>query len=301
MTMVYVLVAVVVLAVIIFLVTRKPAQPTLPEAKKPEALEAKKAKVKEEEEERPRARPIPKTIKETPSAKREEREAAREVRVVENPRPSVARSPKRTSASPAVFDPATVRRGLARTRGGLIARLSDLIRGRKVVDPALLSEIEEVLLTSDVGVKTTQKRFSGCTSASRTTSSTTPRRSGQRSAPRPRRSSARAAASSSAHKPTVVLMVGVNGVGKTTTIGKLATKLKAEGKKVVLAAGDTFRAAAVQQLEVWGKRVGAEVVQGQGGRRSRRRALRRDQEGEGDRAPTSSSSTPPAAFTRRRT
>ena len=66
-------------------------------------------------------------------------------------------------------------------------------------------------------------------------------------------------------KPTVVMVVGVNGVGKTTTIGKLATKLKAEGKKVVLAAGDTFRAAAVQQLEIWGKRVGCEVVSGKDG------------------------------------
>ena len=66
-------------------------------------------------------------------------------------------------------------------------------------------------------------------------------------------------------KPTVVMVVGVNGVGKTTTIGKLATKLKAEGKKVVLAAGDTFRAAAVQQLNVWGKRVGCEVVSGKDG------------------------------------
>ena len=60
-------------------------------------------------------------------------------------------------------------------------------------------------------------------------------------------------------------MVGVNGVGKTTTIGKLATKLKADGKSVLLAAGDTFRAAAVQQLEVWGKRVGCEVVKGKEG------------------------------------
>ena len=70
---------------------------------------------------------------------------------------------------------------------------------------------------------------------------------------------------SSKGKPTVVLMVGVNGVGKTTTIGKLATRLQGEGKRVLLAAGDTFRAAAVQQLEVWGKRVGAEVVKGKDG------------------------------------
>ena len=66
-------------------------------------------------------------------------------------------------------------------------------------------------------------------------------------------------------KPTVVLMVGVNGVGKTTTIGKLATKYTADDKKVMLGAGDTFRAAAVQQLEVWGKRVGAVVIRGKEG------------------------------------
>jgi len=66
-------------------------------------------------------------------------------------------------------------------------------------------------------------------------------------------------------KPTVVLMVGVNGAGKTTTIGKLATKLQSAGHKCVLAAGDTFRAAAVQQLVVWGERVGAEVVRGKDG------------------------------------
>jgi fused signal recognition particle receptor len=66
-------------------------------------------------------------------------------------------------------------------------------------------------------------------------------------------------------KPTVVLLVGVNGAGKTTTIGKLATKLQASGKKCVLAAGDTFRAAAVQQLVVWGGRVGCEVVRGKDG------------------------------------
>jgi len=66
-------------------------------------------------------------------------------------------------------------------------------------------------------------------------------------------------------KPVVVLMVGVNGVGKTTTIGKLATRFTKDGRKVVLAAGDTFRAAAVQQLEVWGERVGADVVRGKDG------------------------------------
>src|SRR5262249_36358147 len=63
-------------------------------------------------------------------------------------------------------------------------------------------------------------------------------------------------------QPTVILVVGVNGVGKTTTIGKLASRFTQQGKKVILAAGDTFRAAAVLQLEVWGRRVGCEVVKG---------------------------------------
>ena len=65
--------------------------------------------------------------------------------------------------------------------------------------------------------------------------------------------------------PTVMLVVGVNGVGKTTSIGKLANKFKAEGKKVILSASDTFRAAAVEQLEVWGQRVGADVIKHQEG------------------------------------
>ena len=98
----------------------------------------------------------------------------------------------------------------------------------------------------------------------------------------------------------VVLMVGVNGVGKTTTIGKLATKWNGEEKKVVLAAGDTFRAAAVQQLEVWGKRVGAEVVKA-GAKRVRilapspSRRRRRPAKS----ARTSFSSTPRVGSTRR--
>jgi fused signal recognition particle receptor len=161
---------------------------------------------------------------------------------------------------------AGLRKGLAATRGGFMARLKALIVGKKEIDPAILEQIEEVMLTSDVGVKTTQAILERLrekmdkseladsdavwaalrAEATRilTLPSTTPKR-GQ--------------------KPLVVLMVGVNGVGKTTTIGKLATKWTADGKKVMLAAGDTFRAAAVQQLEVWGKRVSAEVVRGKEG------------------------------------
>ena len=124
---------------------------------------------------------------------------------------------------------------------------------------------------------------------------------GRRCAPRRRASSGiGGGAIRLSAKPTVVLMVGVNGVGKTTTIGKLATRYNAAGKKVMLAAGDTFRAAAVQQLEVWGKRVGAEVVKGKEGADPGAVAFDATTKAQRGARPISCSSTPRAASTRRR-
>jgi fused signal recognition particle receptor len=174
-------------------------------------------------------------------------------------------------AMPAVAskkDVAGLRKGLAATRGGFMARLKALFVGKKEIDPAILEQMEEVMIASDVGVKTTasilerlreklQKNeladSDAVWAALRTEASRILDLDG---AAKPRDTKA---------KPIVILMVGVNGVGKTTTIGKLATKWNGEGKKVVLAAGDTFRAAAVAQLEIWGKRVGADVVKGKEG------------------------------------
>jgi fused signal recognition particle receptor len=165
-------------------------------------------------------------------------------------------------------DVAGLRKGLAKSRGegGLFGRLAQLFTGKKEIDPAIADRIEEVLLTSDVGVKATQEILDRI-------------REGMRKNELRDEASVWAALRGEAvrilgigggriatgHAPTIVFMVGVNGVGKTTTIGKLATKLRAEGKTVLLAAGDTFRAAAVQQLEVWGQRVGCEVVRGREG------------------------------------
>jgi len=163
-------------------------------------------------------------------------------------------------------DVAGLRKGLAATRGGFIARLSSIFQGKKEIDPAILEQVEEVMLSSDVGPKTTRvildrlrdqlaknelKDVDAVWAALR--------------AEALRILGIGGGAVRMSQKPTVVLMVGVNGVGKTTTIGKLATRYIAGGKKVVLAAGDTFRAAAVQQLEVWGKRVGSDVVKGKEG------------------------------------
>jgi fused signal recognition particle receptor len=163
-------------------------------------------------------------------------------------------------------DVATLRKGLAAARGGFVAKLSALFQGTKEFDPTLLGRVEEIMLTSDVGPKTTQALLARL------------RESLGRSELRNEESVWAALREESTRilniggggirivaKPTVTLMVGVNGVGKTTTIGKLATRYGALNKKVVLAAGDTFRAAAVQQLEVWGKRVGAEVIRGKEG------------------------------------
>ena len=162
-------------------------------------------------------------------------------------------------------DVAGLRVGLARAREseGIFGRLKALFVGRKEIDPNIAEAMEEVLLSSDVGVATTGALVDAVkTQLSR----------GELTDEAKVWDALRSKAVDllelggspldGGHKPTVVMVVGVNGVGKTTTIGKLATRLTREGSKVVLAAGDTFRAAAVNQLVHWGKRAGCEVVTG---------------------------------------
>jgi fused signal recognition particle receptor len=161
---------------------------------------------------------------------------------------------------------AGLRKGLAATRGGFVAKLAALFQGKKEIDPAILEQVEEVMLTSDVGPKTTQAILARLReSLARDELRDADAVWAALRAEAIRILSIGGGALALSARPTVVLMVGVNGVGKTTTIGKLATRYTAAGKRVLLAAGDTFRAAAVQQLEVWGKRVGSEVVRGKEG------------------------------------
>lgn len=159
---------------------------------------------------------------------------------------------------------AALRDGLGTTRGGFIARLASLFSSKKTVDPSLLEEMEELLITADIGVQATEKildRLRGAMEAG-----TIKDGEAAWAALREHASELLSKPGSGGlafkHSPTVILVIGVNGVGKTTTIGKLASRFKDEGKTVLLAAGDTFRAAAVLQLEVWGRRVGCEVVRG---------------------------------------
>jgi fused signal recognition particle receptor len=161
---------------------------------------------------------------------------------------------------------AELREGLARTRGGFVARLGRLL-AKKKIDREILGELEEVLLTADIGPKTAEKLFSTIQTALNRDQLDDPEVVWTRL----REESGRILSVDAPPvdwdraRPFVLLVLGVNGVGKTTTIGKIAAKLVAEGKKVILAAGDTFRAAATEQLEIWGQRAGAPVVKGKPG------------------------------------
>ena len=155
--------------------------------------------------------------------------------------------------------------GVTKTRLGLVNRLDDALLGRKVIDADLLEELEFTLIGADIGVNTTQEILDRIRERADRHMLADP---GQvrglireqlleilQAAERPMPRVAQA--------PAVVMVVGVNGAGKTTTIGKLASRYRAEGRSVLLCAADTFRAAAIEQLEIWGQRTGAEVIRQQ--------------------------------------
>jgi fused signal recognition particle receptor len=154
-----------------------------------------------------------------------------------------------------------MRVGLAKTQTALVGRIDALLGGRQRVDAELLEELEEILITADFGMKTTQdlvgsleKRCAGGNAAPAAL------RDFLKEEIRQRLRLEAAPLDLAAGAPFVIMVVGVNGVGKTTTIGKLARQFAAQGKKVVLGAGDTFRAAAAEQLAIWGERAGVDVV-----------------------------------------
>jgi fused signal recognition particle receptor len=156
--------------------------------------------------------------------------------------------------------------GLKRTSSSLGTAVADLVTKRKL-DRAMLDDIEDVLLRADLGSEVAARisaavgegRYDKAISADEVKSVVATEVEKVLAAV------ARPLAIDGAKKPFVILVVGVNGSGKTTTIGKLASRFRAEGRKVMLAAGDTFRAAAVEQLKIWGERTHAPVVaRGQG-------------------------------------
>ena len=157
-----------------------------------------------------------------------------------------------------------LKEGLAKTRSAIAARLATIVRGRRL-DEKLLSELEEALLLADVGVRTTERIIEGLRARAHRIAVDDP--DAVLDAIKAELAE-RLLAASEQHpyrtelpKPYVVMIVGVNGVGKTTTVGKLAYNFQQEGKRVIIGAADTFRAAANEQLATWADRAGVEVVQ----------------------------------------
>ena len=155
-----------------------------------------------------------------------------------------------------------LKKGLTKTRESFTGKIEKLVLGYADIDDDLLDELEETLIMADVGVKTVDRLMTAVRKGIKKKEINGPEDL------KPfleKEITALLTAGSdetrtAAEGPTVMLVIGVNGVGKTTTIGKLSAYYKEQGKSVMLAAADTFRAAAIDQLEVWGKRTGAQVI-----------------------------------------
>ena len=160
-----------------------------------------------------------------------------------------------------------LKEGLLKTHQGMVSKIDQLVSIKRKIDDRLLEELEEILITSDMGVKTTRQLLDKVTEKVR--------RKELEDADHLKKTlqeemflilrEQERSLDLSAAKPFIIMVIGVNGTGKTTTISKMAQKFKGQGKSVLLVAGDTFRAAAIEQLEIWGQRVGCEVIKHQSG------------------------------------
>lgn len=162
---------------------------------------------------------------------------------------------------------ARLKKGLRKTREGLIGNVEKLILGAKAVDQELFSELEEALVTADMGIKTSLKILKNMQASAERDALKSPEEVKRLLREEITRilSKVQVPLATESAKPYVIMVLGVNGTGKTTTIGKLAAKLTAEGKKVVLGAADTFRAAAVEQLANWADRVDCDLIKHKSG------------------------------------
>lgn len=227
----------------------------------------------------PRPKPVPQKKPEpqpgaepvAPQAEAPTKEEAAEPAVAEPAEPAAPQpeapvpeqAPEPVAEEPAVSVFERIRKGLGKTRATLSSGLSDLFAVGKKIDEDLLEEIETTLLMADVGVTATSEIIESLTD--KLERNQLKDGAALRQALRDELHGLLAGVTkplelNTGKKPYVILMVGVNGVGKTTTIGKLTKKFQTEGKSVMLAAGDTFRAAAVEQLQVWGERNNVPVV-----------------------------------------
>jgi fused signal recognition particle receptor len=164
-----------------------------------------------------------------------------------------------------------LRQSVSKTRSQIVAKVEDLVSGEKKIDPELLTKLENVLLAADIGPRTTHQILEAVRQKldRHALGTVTDLKAELRNQllhvlrTLPSQNGARSLTQES--RPHVIFVVGVNGTGKTTTIGKLAHRLRQDGRSVVLAAGDTFRAAAIEQLAVWASRTGAEIIKTKSG------------------------------------
>lgn len=153
--------------------------------------------------------------------------------------------------------------GLAKTRNDITNKIDSILKAYKKVDEELFDELEEVLVTADVGVNTTMTLIDNLRARVKEEKISEPNEVKELLKDEIKKLMVEVNMNYKLNiepSPAIILVVGVNGVGKTTTIGKLAYNLKKQGKKVLIAAGDTFRAAAIEQLEEWGNRAGVDVI-----------------------------------------
>lgn len=156
----------------------------------------------------------------------------------------------------------SLKRGLAKTHDILTTRIDDLILGKKKIDHHLIDELEEILITSDLGVATSHKLIQEVQEKVKRGEADKPQvvKRYLKESVYAMLSSARNSGSHADLKPYVMMVIGVNGTGKTTTIAKMAYRYTSLGKKVLLVAADTFRAAAIEQLEVWSTRINCDLI-----------------------------------------
>ncbi len=155
--------------------------------------------------------------------------------------------------------------GLKKTRDGIMGQIDSLLKSFTKIDEELFEELEEVLILGDVGLPTAQRICTALRERVKKEGVTDPQKVRALLADIVSEMLSGGEGLALTTKPSIILVIGVNGVGKTTTIGKLAANLKRDGKKVLLAAADTFRAAAIDQLQIWGDRAGVDIIkQGEG-------------------------------------
>jgi fused signal recognition particle receptor len=250
----------------------KPSQPETPAAPEPaEPLAPAAPPVVEQAPQPVVEKPLAPALDEVPTPEPEPEPAPEPPPTVEPPAPAPAvtleaKAEEPESAKPETKKPglfARLKAGLRRTSSSFNEGLGNLFLGKKEIDDELLEELETQLLLADVGIEATQYIVGNLTRrVSRKELADAPAlyRALQEELKALLAPGTAPLVVDAAKKPFVILMVGVNGVGKTTTIGKLARRYTGEGKSVLLAAGDTFRAAAVEQLQVWGERNNVPVI-----------------------------------------